>query len=122
MDCENWHSRKRNESAGARRRWARGHERPRGGDPATYPLEEVLGSVLRMPVLAGFRSYARCPCSSPREKLGPVPVTTGAVEGDREENEGKGKVQGGRLPRRRAGSCLGAGGYKENPFPNWPAS
>lgn len=68
--------------------------------PATYPLEEVLGSVLRMPVLAGFRSYARCPCSSPREKLGPVPVTTGAVEGDREENEGEGKVQGGCLPRR----------------------
>lgn len=33
----------------------------RDGDPGTYPLEEVLGSVLLMPVLAGFRSYARCP-------------------------------------------------------------
>lgn len=58
---------------------------PRGGDHGAYPLEEVLGSVLLMPVLAGFRSYARCPCSSPREKLGPVPVTTGAVEGKRAE-------------------------------------
>lgn len=47
------------------------------GNIITYPLEEVLGRVLLMPVLAGFRSYARWPCSSPREKLGPVPVTTG---------------------------------------------
>lgn len=100
----------------------RGCERPRGGDPATYPLEEVLGSVLLMPVLAGFRSYARCPCSSPREKLGPVPVTTGAVEDDREENEGEGKFQGGGLPWRSGESCLGAGSCKENPFPNWPGS
>lgn len=122
MDHKNWHSRKRNESAGARRRWARGRERPRGGDLATYPLEEVLGSVLLMPVLAGFRSYARCPCSSPREKLGPVPVTTGAVEGDREENEGEGKVQDGVLLWRSGESCLGTGGCKENPFPNWPGS
>lgn len=52
------------------------------GDLGTYPLEEVLGRVLLIPALAGFRSYARWPCSSPREKLGPVPVTTGAGEGD----------------------------------------
>ena len=34
---------------------------PRDGALRTYPLEDVLGSVLLMPVLAGFRSYARCP-------------------------------------------------------------
>lgn len=93
MDHENRHCRDRNESAGDRWRWVRGREMPRGGDPVTYPLEEVLGSVLLMPVLAGFRSYARCPCSSPKEKLGPVPVTTGAAESDREVNEGGSKVQ-----------------------------
>ena len=38
-----------------------GYGMPRGGAPRTYPLEDVLGSVLLMPVLAGFRSYARCP-------------------------------------------------------------
>lgn len=65
-----------------------GQETPRGEGLGTHPLEEVLGSVLLMPVLAGFRSYARCPCSSPREKLGPVPVTTGAAQGNRTESEG----------------------------------
>lgn len=58
------------------------------GNIITYPLEEVLGRVLLMPVLAGFRSYARWPCSSPREKLGPVPVTTGAGEGDGSHERG----------------------------------
>lgn len=77
-------------------------EVPRGGAPGTYPLEDVLGSVLLMPVLAGFRSYARCPCSSPREKFGPVPVTTGAAEGDREEDEGG--------TRSRAALCPGGVG------------
>lgn len=61
------------------------------GNLGTYPLEEVLGRVLLMPALAGFRSYARWPCSSPREKLGPVPVTTGAGEGDG-SHEGEGAV------------------------------
>ena len=86
-----------------------GYGLPRGGARGTYPLEDVLGSVLLMPVLAGFRSYARCPCSSPREKLGPVPVTTGAAEGDREEGEGGNKVQGCDLPWRGGESPLGAG-------------
>lgn len=85
---------------------------PRDEDPGTYPLEEVLGSVLLMPVLAGFRSYAKCPCSSPREKLGPVPVTTGAAESDRGENEGGSNAQGCSLP-------WSAG---ESPFSSWPRS
>lgn len=85
---------------------------PRDGDPGTYPLEEVLGSVLLMPVLAGFRSYARCPCSSPSEKLGPVPVTTGAAESDKEENEGGSKVPDCNTPWRNG----------ESPFPNWSGS
>lgn len=96
----------------------KGCEMPRGGAPDTYPLEEVLGSVLRMPVLAGFRSYARCPCSSPREKLGPVPVTTGAV--GRQSRVREGPRSGAAV--RRMGSHLGASSGKGAPFPNWPSS
>lgn len=90
---------------------------PRGRDRGTYPLEEVLGSVLLMPVLAGFRSYARCPCSSPREKLGPVPVTTGAAEGERGQSERGCKVQGCSLPRRGGESHRGTGQPQKEPRP-----
>lgn len=87
---------------------------PRGGDQGTYPLEEVLGSVLLMPVLAGFRSYARCPCSSPREKLGPVPVTTGAAEGKSEQSERGRKVQGRSVPWRVRRAIWGLASPKGN--------
>lgn len=95
---------------------------PGGGDQGAYPLEEVLGSVLLMPVLAGFRSYARCPCSSPREKLGPVPVTTGAVEGKREQSERGRKVQGCSVPWKVGRAIWGLASRKGNPFPDWPGS
>lgn len=58
MECEN---RERNEQDGAGWKWAGGRQMTIGLALGTYPLEEVLGSVLLMPVLAGFRSYARCP-------------------------------------------------------------
>lgn len=84
--------------------------------PGTYPLEEVLGRVLLMPVLAGFRSYARCPWSSPREKLGPVPVTTGAAEGKKEQSE---RWQGPGLPCALEGAenHLGASQSQREPLP-----
>ena len=41
--------------------------------------------------------------------MGPVPVTTGAAEGDREEGEGGNKVQDCDLPWRDGESPLGSG-------------
>ena len=58
MICGN---RETSELAGTGWRWVGGVMGPRDGALRTYPLEDVLGSVLLMPVLAGFRSYARCP-------------------------------------------------------------
>lgn len=86
------------------------------GNLGTYPLEEVLGRVLLMPVLAGFRSYARWPCSSPREKLGPVPVTTGAGEGDgSRDGGGRSPVAPWNQPSFGNGGAEGGDTHSETP-------
>lgn len=69
-----------------------------------------------MPALAGFRSYARWPCSSPREKLGPVPVTTGAGEGDgSDERAGRSPMAPCDLPNPGSGGAEGRDTHSETP-------